>query len=210
MSDTKKSEGMVRPIIIGVATAVLTAAILSYLGIDKKEANPEKSQVLSSSSDAELRKRQAELEEKIQQLSKKDLAQRQEELDQKIRQAEEGHKTSRQARAQKTDDPLGMPWEDKENTGYPNISGMWQDPNTGASYQISQSGTFFTIKEFSMGVNSAVGEGTITGLIGEFSYTTLFGTYGSGRIRISPDGGQLTCSFTDLVSQAALTTTLYR
>ncbi|GEM_PF-3318312 len=200
MPGDDKKGGIMRPIIIGVSTTVLTAAALSYLGLEKKSSPDVKAQPAVSTTEVELRQRQVELEEKIHQLSEKELTRRQDELDDKLRQYEQKFK--------KTD------YQDdnrsQQQSSLPNIGGTWRDPNTQASYLIEQQGEQFTIKEFSVGVVSAVGQGTIIGQSGSFSYSTILGAYGTGRITIGENGGYLACVFTDAISQMTLSINLYR
>ncbi len=200
MSGDDKKSGIMRPIIIGVSTTVLTAAALSYLGLEKKSSPDVKAQPAVSTTETELRQRQAELEEKIRQLSEKELTRRQDDLDSKMRQYE---KKFKEADYQVEDTP-------QQQSSLPNIGGTWRDPNTQASYLIEQHSDQFTIKEFSAGIVSAVGQGTIVGQSGSFSYSTILGTYGTGRIIVGENAGYLSCVFTDAISQMTLSINLYR
>jgi hypothetical protein len=200
MSADDKKSGIFKPVIIGVSISVITAATLSYLGLDKKGSSNSKPQQVASTTEEELRKRQAELEEKIRQLSEKDLARRESELNEKLRQ---GRETIDDA------DHQGQHTY-QQQSGFPNISGTWQDPNTGASYLIYQNNEFFTMREMSMGVVTAAAKGRINGQNAVFSYNTIFGTTGTGSMVISEDTSHLACVFTDLVSRLTLSVNLYR
>ena len=186
-------KGYVKPIIIGVVTTVLATVIISQFGF-----NTDKS---GFGDRDELLHRQAELEAKIQQLSGEDLERRKADLS---RTAQKMAETNRPRQYAAKEDIF------EERPSVPNIGGMWYDLNTGAPYKISQNGAYFSIEQYSMGVVSAAGSGTISGQSATFSYKTLFGTEGRGKISIPAGANQLNMTFTNLTSGLTLTSVLSR
>ena len=185
--------GYVKPIVIGVVTTLLGTVIISQFGLNKGD---------SGSTDRDgLLQRQAELEAKIQQLSGEDLEKRKADLNKTIQKMEE---TNRPRQYAATDEMFD------ESVSVPYIGGMWYDVNTGAPYKIAQDGDYLTIEEYSMGIVSATGNGTISGQSATFSYNTLFNTQGRGKIHIPTGANQLNMTFTDLTTGVTLTSVLSR
>lgn len=189
-------DGIFKKIIAGVATAVLTAVALHYLSIDKKGSKVPEAQVQTQTSETEaLRRKQADLEARLQRLSAGELQQRQAKLERQIEEAEVANQ----------EQPYTRP-----ASSLPDIGGMWRDPNSGATYQFTQDGAFFTLQELSWGTVTAAGQGTLDGRTARFTYTTVFGTNGSGTMRISPDNLSISSTFTDHVTQMTMNSVLYR
>ena len=82
-----EKSSVVKPVVIGVLTAVLTAVILSQLGLNKKDPDPQKAQMLAASGESGSQERLDELEEKISKLTDQDLKKRQAEMNQHVKQA---------------------------------------------------------------------------------------------------------------------------
>ncbi len=132
-------------------------------------------------------------DEKIQEIPKAELAQRQQDLEKKLRQTETNVEEDR-----------GQPpaaW---------NINGTWRAPG-GILYVMQQSGHMVAFREMNpvYGV-TAVGQGAINGQDLDISYTTIMGTTGRTLLKVSPDGQQLTGSFTDMSTGASGPVALYR
>ena len=84
---------------------------------------------------------------------------------------------------------------------YANISGLWSDRFTGATYTFTQAGSNFTFQEHSnlYGAEyiSAAGSGSVNGLNVLISYTTLMSTTGSGTLLLSLDNKTMAGTLTD-------------
>lgn len=136
----------------------------------------------------ELKKRQAELEEKL-----KDL---------------EGQL------AAKGETPAGAASggfeETREPMTLPSLAGTWHTAQ-GVSYYIQQNANAMTLQEVNpiYGV-TAVGQGTIAGQNVQFNITTAVGTWGSAQLSLSADGRQLNGYYSDAVTGAAIPLALFR
>lgn len=136
----------------------------------------------------ELKKRQAELEEKL-----KDL---------------EGQL------AAKGETPAGDAsggFEGmREPMALPSLAGTWHTAQ-GVSYYIQQNANAMTLQEVNpiYGV-TAVGQGTIAGQNVQFNITTAVGTWGSAQLSLSADGRQLNGYYSDAVTGAAIPLALFR
>jgi len=185
MSEKEKSSGMIKTVIAGVLVSIITAVILSFLGLDKN----------SSSDNTKILENQKVLAEKLAKLGDQNTNQKQEALKNQIEEYE---------------DIINEPNSQNQQTNVININGSWQDPYTGLFYMINQNNNMFTIQEFSQGIVSAVGKGNITGTTAIFSYNTVLGTYGDGTVTISTVEDYLSIQCTDYITQMTSQLNLYR
>ncbi len=188
MAAEKRSEGLMKPIIVGVTTTVLTSVILFYLGLDKEGAKHS----------AENYRTLGDPPESTENLSEKDIAaleRRQQELTDLLEAAEK--RISDYTHQQGTSPVRRL----ETNSDLKNISGIWYDRQSGATYTIEQNGQFFTFQEVSVVGITASGEGTLKGKTGEFSYSTIMGTTGYGTFEVSAPENGITWSFRDNYSQ---------
>lgn len=136
----------------------------------------------------ELKKRQAELEEKLKDLETQ--------------------------LAEKTEEPVGASpgvFDDvREPARIPTLAGAWRTAQ-GVSYYIQQNANAMTLQEVNpiYGV-TAVGQGTVAGQNVQFNITTAVGTWGSAQLSLSEDGRQLHGYYSDAVTGAAIPLALFR
>ena len=96
-----------------------------------------------------------------------------------------------------------------------NVTGTWQDNNTGASYFFTQNGNSITFQEQSVNaygalIISAEGSGTISNRNISVNYVTMFNTTGTANMTVSPNGNNITGTFRDNVSGVTVTMNLWR
>ncbi len=96
-----------------------------------------------------------------------------------------------------------------------NVSGTWQDSNTGASYVFEQNGNSIVFQEHSVNafgavVVSAEGSGTVSSRNINVNYVTMFGTNGVASMTVNPNGSNITGTFRDNVSGAVVNMNLWR
>ncbi len=177
MSDSK-GDGILTKILIGAGTTVAAAVALHYLNIKPTgepihvatPTPPPQVQNVQSTENAELRKKQEELERKIAELS----AGKKETVETGIAEIQ-----SRQQEAAKK-----APAEPEAA----NIAGTWYAPSTGSAYTISQEGSLVTIQEYTAQVLTAYAQGTLKGRRADFEfYSTVLGIRGKGWIEIAAD-----------------------
>lgn len=136
----------------------------------------------------ELKKRQAELEEKLKDLETQ--------------------------LAEKTEEPVdaspGVFDDVREPARIPTLAGAWRTAQ-GVSYYIQQNANAMTLQEVNpiYGV-TAVGQGTVAGQNVQFNITTAVGTWGSAQLSLSEDGRQLHGYYSDAVTGAAIPLALFR
>ena len=175
-SERGSSEGTIAKVVAGVATSVLTAVVLYWLGIggggEKKNASnavPQQVQNVQPANDADLRAKQAELERRIQELS----ANKRTEIQQGVAEIQ-----TRREQAQATSaEPTGV-----------NFSGTWYAPSTGSAYVIQQNGNLITFEEYTAQVVTGYAQGTLEGRRANFEfYSTTLGVRVNGFLEVSED-----------------------
>jgi protein kinase-like protein len=99
---------------------------------------------------------------------------------------------------------------DIEVPGAVDISGTWQSA-VGLNYFVQQQGGHVTLQEMSAyGPTGGGGEGTLNGFTLDLHYRAANGAAGRGLLQVSPDGRQMSGSFTDFASGMSVPTMLYR
>ncbi len=205
MAESGKS-GVVRPIIIGVATTVLTAVILYYLNLGGNNGDNSSQTAVTS---AEDQQRIDNLEKQINALSQDQLEQKQREFDALMRSFQQDV----QQASSHSNGPLNLPGQPhavETESLFSHIGGVWRNPGTGVSYRIVQNGNAFSIEEVTVFGATAAGSGRMVGRNGTFSYRNFMGAPGSGRLSLSHDGSNLTLTFTDHTTQLTMSTLLQR
>ena len=198
-SEPSKSEGNLTKIIVGVATSVLTAVVLAYLGLggghEKKVSDksvPPQVQNVQPSADTDIRAKQAELEQRIKELSESKQTE--------IQQGIAGIK-AKQAQAQET-----APQPEEVD-----IRGTWYAPSTGSAYTVQQNGNLVTLQEYTAQVLTAYAQGYLRGRRADFEfYSTTLGIRGNGFLEISPDGSGIAMTVINPINGMRVTSDLQR
>ncbi|HVF88267.1 MAG TPA: hypothetical protein VM866_11790 [Pyrinomonadaceae bacterium] len=92
-----------------------------------------------------------------------------------------------------------------------NLSGSWQSDEDGLSYVVQQSGSTLIVQEThaAFGITAA-GQGQMVGQDIELSVTTVPGTTGMARLRVSDDGNRITGQVTDFTTGGVAPVSMYR
>ncbi|HVF28904.1 MAG TPA: hypothetical protein VM943_11725 [Pyrinomonadaceae bacterium] len=92
-----------------------------------------------------------------------------------------------------------------------NLSGSWGSDEDGLSYVIQQSGNTLIVQEThsAFGITAA-GQGQLVGQDIELSVTTVLGTTGRARLRVSDDGNRITGQVTDFTTGGVAPVSMYR
>lgn len=92
-----------------------------------------------------------------------------------------------------------------------NLSGSWESVEDGLSYVIQQSGNTLIVQEThsAFGITAA-GQGQLVGQNIELSVSTVLGTTGMARLRVSDDGNRITGQVTDFTTGGVAPVSMYR
>ena len=173
-SEKGRSEGTITKIVIGVATPVLTALLLYWLGVGGEKKNPsnpvpQQVQNVQPANDADIRAKQEELERRIQELS----ANKRTEIQQGIAEIQ----TRREQAQETTAEPAAV-----------DFRGTWYAPSTGSAYVIQQDGNLITFQEYTAQIVTGYAQGTLQGRRANFEfYSTTLGVRVNGFIEVSED-----------------------